>query len=109
MAQLTDTAACELGVKIISADRPGIRDSSFQPNRKLIDWPQIVEQLADHLRIRQFRILAISGGALYAYADACKLPERVLAVAIASGGAPIVYLSAHSGLLSLYRRLVRPS
>jgi pimeloyl-ACP methyl ester carboxylesterase len=70
MAQLTDTAACELGVKIISADRPGIRDSSFQPNRKLIDWPQIVEQLADHLRIQQFRILAISGGAPYAGAIA---------------------------------------
>src|SRR6202030_1811808 len=65
MAELTDAAARELGVRIISPDRPGIRDSSFQPNRKLVDWPQIVEQLADHLRIQQFRILAISGGAPY--------------------------------------------
>ena len=106
MAQLTDTAARELGVKIISADRPGIRDSSFQPNRKLIDWPQIVEQLSDHLRIQQFRILAISGGAPYAYVAAWKIPERVLAVAIASGAPPIVDLVDHSGLLSLYRRLL---
>ena len=106
MAQLTDTAARELGVKIISADRPGIRDSSFQPNRKLVDWPQIVKQLADHLRIQQFRILAVSGGAPYAYAVAWKIPERVLAVAIASGAPPIVDLGDHSGLLSLYRRLL---
>jgi len=47
MAQLTDTAARELGVKIISADRPGIRDSTFQPNRKLVDWPEIVESASD--------------------------------------------------------------
>jgi pimeloyl-ACP methyl ester carboxylesterase len=106
MAQLTDTAAKELGVRIISPDRPGIRDSSFQPNRKLTDWPDVVEQLADHVGIDQFRILAISGGAPYAYATAWKIPDRVLSVAIASGAPPIVDLSDHSGLLSLYRRLL---
>src|SRR5438105_12213590 len=105
MAQLTDATACELGVRIISPDRPGIRDSSFQPNRKLTDWPEIVEQLADHLKFDSFRILAISGGAPYAYAAAWKLPDRVHAVAIASGAPPIVDLRDHSGLLSLYRRL----
>jgi len=106
MAQLTDPAASQLGVRIISTDRPGIRDSSFQPNRKLVDWPQIVEQLADHLRIQQFRILAISGGAPYAYVAAWKIPERVRAIGIASGAPPIVDLGDHSGLLSLYRRLL---
>jgi len=106
MAQLTDAAARELGVRIISPDRPGIRDSSFQPNRKLVDWPQIVEQLADHLEIERFRILAISGGAPYAYAAAWRFPKRVLAVAIASGAPPIVDLGDDSGLLSLYRRML---
>src|SRR5204862_5743076 len=101
MAQLTDTAARELGVKIISADRPGIRDSSFQPNRKLIDWPQMVEQLADHLRIQQFRTLAISGGARCAYVAAWKIPERGRAVATARGAPPVVHPGDHSGLLSL--------
>jgi pimeloyl-ACP methyl ester carboxylesterase len=106
MAQLTDAAAKELGVRIISPDRPGIRDSSFQPNRKLIDWPGIVEQLGDHLGIDRFRILAISGGAPYGYAAAWKIPDRVASVAIASGAPPIVDLSDYSGLLSLYRRLL---
>src|SRR5207302_7620430 len=89
-----------------SPDRPGIRDSSFQPNRRLIDWPEIVEELANHLRLDQFRVLAISGGAPYAYATAWKLRERVRAAAIASGAPPIVDLNDHSGLLALYRRMI---
>src|ERR1700757_5227980 len=63
MAELADAAARELNVRIISPDRPGIRDSTFQPNRRLIDWPGVIEQLANHLGVDQFRILAISGGA----------------------------------------------
>jgi pimeloyl-ACP methyl ester carboxylesterase len=106
MAELTDTAARALGVRIISPDRPGICDSSFQPNRKLIDWPETVQELADHLGIERFRILAISGGAPYAYAVGWKIPERVRVMAIASGAVPIADLSDHSGLLSLYRRML---
>jgi pimeloyl-ACP methyl ester carboxylesterase len=106
MAQLTDVAAHELNVKIISPDRPGIRDSGFQPNRQLIDWPDVVKELADHLGIEQFRVLAISGGAPYAYATAWKISNRVEAVAIASGAPPIVDLHDHSGLLSLYRKMI---
>ena len=106
MAQLTDKSARELGIRIISADRPGIRDSSFQPNRKLIDWPDVVEQLADHLGLDQFRVFSISGGAPYAYATAAKLPERVRGAAIASGAPPIVDLRDHSGLLTLYRYMI---
>lgn len=103
MAQLTDTAARELNVRIISADRPGIRDSTLQTDRKLIDWPEIVEQLVDHLTLRDFRILAISGGAPYAFATAWKFPKRVPAIAIVSGAAPIAELRDHRGLLPLYR------
>jgi pimeloyl-ACP methyl ester carboxylesterase len=106
MAKLTDTAAKDLNVRIISADRPGIRDSTFQRDRRLIDWPDIVQELADHLGIDRFHIFAISGGAPYAYATAWKIPDRVAAVAVASGAPPIVDLRDHSGLLSLYRKMI---
>ena len=106
MAELADNAAREQNVRIISPDRPGIRDSSFQENRKLIDWPEIVQQLADHLRLERFHVLAISGGAPYAYATAWKIPERVRAVAVASGAPPIFDLEDHSGMLALYRRMI---
>ena len=92
MAQLTDAAAGELSVKIISPDRPGIRDSSFQSNRRLIDWPDVVEQLADYLGFDRFRVLAISGGAPYAYATAWKIPDRVCAVAGRLSGATAVWI-----------------
>ena len=103
MAQLTDTAARELAVRIISPDRPGIWESAFQANRTLLDWPDVLAQLADHLGLARFYIFAISGGAPYAYACGVRLRERVRALAIASGAPPIVDLSDHTGLLKLYR------
>src|SRR5690242_10337639 len=106
MAELTDAAARELNVRIISADRPGICDSSFSAERKLTDWPGVMEQFADHLGIDAFRILAISGGAPYAYVTGWKLPDRVRAVAVVSGAVPFTDLNDHSGLLPLYRWMI---
>ncbi|MEY2525783.1 MAG: hypothetical protein QOE73_554 [Verrucomicrobiota bacterium] len=103
MARLTDAPARELGVRIISPDRPGINRSTFQANRKLIDWPPILRQLADHLEIEKFHILAVSGGAPYAFVTAWAMPERVRGIAVVSGAPPIVDLSDYSGLLKLYR------
>src|SRR5438874_6286441 len=76
MARLTDEPARDLGVRIISPDRPGISGSSLQPNRKLTDWPRVIERIVDHVGIGEFRALAISGGAPYAYATAAVMPER---------------------------------
>ena len=103
MAELTDGPARELGVRIISPDRPGINRSTFQPNRKLVDWPPVLRQLADHLGIERFHMLAVSGGAPYAYVAAWAMPERVRAIAIVSGAPPIVDLGDYGGLLRLYR------
>jgi pimeloyl-ACP methyl ester carboxylesterase len=103
MAQLTDEPARELGVRIISPDRPGISGSSLQPDRKLADWSHVVERLLDHVGIGQFRMLAISGGAPYAYATAAAMPNRVRAMAIACGAIPMAELEDASGLLPLYR------
>lgn len=106
MAELTDAAARELSLRVISADRPGICDSSFSVGRKLTDWPEVIEQFADHLGLDQFRILAISGGAPYAYVTGWKMPGRVRAMAIVSGAVPFTDLSDHSGLLPLYRWMI---
>jgi pimeloyl-ACP methyl ester carboxylesterase len=103
MAQLADESARSLGVRIISPDRPGISGSSIQVDRKLSDWPLIVERLVDHLEIGEFRMLAISGGAPYAYATAVALPERVRAIAIVGGVIPFAELKDFKGLLPLYR------
>src|SRR5213596_335422 len=103
MARLTDDPARDLGIRIISPDRPGISGSSLQPDRKLADWPRLVERIADHLDVREFRMLAISGGAPYAYATAVALPDRVRAIAIVGGVIPFAELGDLGGLLPLYR------
>jgi len=103
MAQITDAAAKKLGVRIISPDRPGISGSSFQPGRKLLDWPVAARALIAHLKLPKVRLLAISGGAPYAYATAWAMPDQVAAIAIISGAPPIAELQDHAGLLRLYR------
>jgi pimeloyl-ACP methyl ester carboxylesterase len=103
MAQLTDEPARELGIRIISADRPGISGSSLQRDRKLTDWPRLAERIADHLGIHDFRMLAISGGAPYAYATAAAMPHRVRAIAIVGGAPPLSEISDTNELLPLYR------
>jgi pimeloyl-ACP methyl ester carboxylesterase len=103
MARLTDEPARDLGIRIISPDRPGISGSSLQPDRKLSDWPRLLELIVDRLGIREFRLLAISGGAPYAYATAVAMPERVRAIAIVGGAPPLAELSDTQALLPLYR------
>jgi pimeloyl-ACP methyl ester carboxylesterase len=103
MAELTDRAARDVGARIISPDRPGISGSSLHRERKLLDWPPLVRQLADHLGLGQFRMLGISGGAPYVFATAYAMPERVRAIAVVSGAPPIVDLADHTALLPLYR------
>ena len=106
MAQLTDEAARKLNLRIISPDRPGIRDSTLIPERKLLDWPPLLAELADRLGIVQFRMLGISGGAPYTLAAAWALPERVEAVAVVSAAPPLSEMEDRSGLLLLYRWLL---
>ncbi len=106
MAQIAEPAAWECGVRLISPDRPGIRDSTFQEGRTLRDWPAIVRALAAKLSLGRFHLLGISGGAPYAYATALELPEKVGALAIVSGAPPLADLEDYSGLLPIHRRLL---
>lgn len=106
MAELAHEAAAEFGARLISPDRPGIRDSQFQPDRQLRDWPPFLNEIADRLGIERFRLLAISGGAPYAYASGWMSPERVEKIAVVSGAPPLAGLGDHSGLLPIHRRML---
>src|SRR5436190_12688516 len=107
MAELAHDTAIELRARILSPDRPGIRDSPFQPNRRLIDWPPLLSEIADRLGIDRFRILAISGGAPYSYASGWMMPERVEKIAVVSGAPPLDQLREYDGLLPIHRQMLR--
>ena len=107
MAELAHEAARDLGLRIISPDRPGIRDSAFQASRKLVDWPPLLKEIADQLGIERFHILAVSGGAPYAYVTGWTIPERVKRIAVVSGAPPLHGLTEFDGLLPIHRRMLR--
>ena len=75
----------EHGVHVISVDRPGVGLSDFQPKRTLLDWPDDIIELADHLGLNKFIIEGISGGGPYAAACAYKIPERLTCCGIIAG------------------------
>lgn len=76
--------AAALGARLIAIDRPGYGLSDVQPGRTILDWPDDVAALADHLGIERFAVLSISGGGPYAAACAWKIPQRVTTVALVS-------------------------
>jgi pimeloyl-ACP methyl ester carboxylesterase len=63
--------------------------SSFQPARRLLDWPDDVAQLADALDLDRFAVAGVSGGGPHALACAYALPDRVILAASLSGAGPI--------------------
>ena len=78
----------DLGIRLISTDRPGHGVSDPQPGRRLLDWPDDIGQLADHLAIANFHVLGWSAGGPHALACAYRLPDRVSSGALISGLAP---------------------
>jgi pimeloyl-ACP methyl ester carboxylesterase len=76
------------GVRLIGVDRPGYGLSTPQPYRKLADWPKDIEVLADHLRLKRFGVVGVSGGAPYASSVAYGLGDRVNALALVCGLGP---------------------
>ncbi|KUJ23440.1 alpha/beta-hydrolase [Mollisia scopiformis] len=75
---------------LIAPDRPGTGLSTFQPNRKIPDWPTDVLSLVSHLSIPTFHVIAGSGGSPYALACTKTLPaSRLLSTTIISGIYPL--------------------
>ena len=59
--KVMDEAGRTQGVHVVSMDRPGIGDSDYQPGRQLLDWPVVLQELAEHLGWAQFHVFGVSG------------------------------------------------
>ncbi|HEU5180210.1 MAG TPA: alpha/beta hydrolase [Candidatus Polarisedimenticolia bacterium] len=86
------------GLRIIAPDRPGIGQSDFLPGRGFSDWPRDVTALADALGLKRFAVLGNSGGGPYAAVCAAKIPERLSAAVIVSGGWQMNLPEAKAGI-----------
>jgi len=82
-----DQAGKEYGYRIIALDRPGIGRSDYVKERKLLDWPQDVQEVAQQLGVSRFGVMGLSGGGPYALACSYAIPERLeFSVAMGSWG-----------------------
>ncbi|KAF1841970.1 alpha/beta hydrolase fold domain-containing protein [Cucurbitaria berberidis CBS 394.84] len=89
------TTCTRHNVRLISPDRPGSGLSTFQPNRRILDWPADVLALVDHLKINEFYILGVSGGSPPALACMKEIgKDRLLGVTIISGLYPLKFGTA---------------
>ena len=88
-------------LRLIAVDRPGYANSSSNPARSLIDWPDDIVQLADGLGLERFSILAYSGGGPFALACASEIPDRLEKVVIVSGMGPADAPEAKKGAAML--------
>ena len=96
-----------LGVRLIGIDRPGYGLSDDQPGRTLLDWPDDVVALADHLGLDRFALLSISGGGAYAAACAWKIPERLVTVSLVSAMGPADASEAIASMPRLNRLMLK--
>ncbi|MFE8070357.1 alpha/beta hydrolase [Marinobacteraceae bacterium S3BR75-40.1] len=78
-------AALAAGFRLICMDRPGIGQSTFQPQRVLMDYPDDVETLADALGLDDFVHMGWSSGGSRTLACAFRLPQRVRLAVVLSG------------------------
>lgn len=98
-----DDVARELGARIIAVDRPGCGSSSFKEQRRLLDWPDDVSELADALGFDRFAICGHSFGGPYVAACAYRLTHRVSSAAIVAGISPLSFKGATRGMPGFVR------
>jgi pimeloyl-ACP methyl ester carboxylesterase len=78
----------ELGVRLISFDRPGYGASDRLDSRRVADVVPDVVAIADTLEVNTFAVLGRSGGGPHALACAALLPDRVTRASVLVSLAP---------------------
>lgn len=92
-AFLLSRAARRHGIRVVAPSRPGSGGSTFHPGASLLDYPDDVLALADHLDIDRFAITAVSGGAPYAFACRHRIPHpRMAGLGVVAGIYPVASL-----------------
>ncbi len=107
--RLGHDGAAKAGARLIVVERPGFGHSSFQPGRRILDWPDDVAALANALGLKRFGVVGVSGGGPYAAACAYRIPQRLTGVAMVCGVGPFDAPEATRGMMRLNRILFRLS
>ena len=77
--------ADQVGIRLISPDRPGIGLSDPLPGRTILDWAHDIGELLDQIDVDRFAVMGWSMGGQYSAAPG----HRVTRVAIVAGALPL--------------------
>lgn len=105
MSRIGHDAAVRRNVRLIAPERPGMGLSTYQPHRRILDWPADVAQLADALGIEKFAVMGVSGGGPYVAACALAMPDRLTAAGIVSGVGPMNRPGGTDGMMRMNKIL----
>ena len=83
-----DSVTAALGIRLVTADRPGVGGSSPKKPRSILDWVADAEAIADAAGLMQFVVAGHSGGGPHALAIAKELGDRVTRIGLAASIAP---------------------
>jgi pimeloyl-ACP methyl ester carboxylesterase len=115
------TIQLELGTRYLMADRPGYGGSSRKKARGVAEIADDLVALLDALGLDRVPVMGTSGGGPHALAVAACHPDRISAVTVVVGAAPLVdeeaarlvgvnaagYAAAEKGWQALYELLVQ--
>lgn len=76
-SQFLEPAARELGLCVITPDRPGTGRTDRRRLSQLADWADDAQAVLDVLRVDSAAFLGVSGGGPFAAACAARIPARV--------------------------------
>ena len=85
---LDAAALAAAGVRLLTLERPGFGLSDPMPGRALLDWPPVVEAVADALGLERFGVFGVSAGGPSAVACGYAMPDRVAAVGMVCSVGP---------------------
>jgi len=93
-----DSIAKKLNIRIISPDRPGVGNSTFQDNRRFPDWGNDIVELADFLGLSKYSVFGLSGGAPHVLSCIISDSSRIENASIISGATPYNYKGTLKGM-----------
>lgn len=102
-----EQAAHDLGLRIVSPDRPGVGGSDRSPGRSLLDWPRDLAEVTAALGIERFALFGWSMGGQYALACGARIADRVDRVVVVAGCLPLDDAATFEHLNAMDRRLTR--
>ncbi len=84
-----DRAGKEYGYRIIALDRPGIGQSDYVKERRLLDWTQDMKAVAKQLGVKKFGVIGVSGGGAYALGCSYAILEQLEFSVVMGSWAPV--------------------